>query len=336
MERHRDGQRNGEGDLTRALGTRRMAGETAAQVHHALLHPHEVVFAGEQEIRVLDLDVKEKTDEVPVVMIPGFSETGQGFVHAMKELNKHGRRALAVDNFHGIDVPRRQRHPHHPQLRKALAIIAALEAKGIVQADIVAHSEGAIVAAVAAMLRPDLVRSIVLYNPAGLYGNDNFFTLAARFGIELVRQQWNALLGRTGEKKKLDCLVTSQMIDYLLSGIVQSIREVFSIAAANIAPVLKRMQQEHGIRVGIISTKQDLLFPLGRSRRKIFKQTGVPPVHCIFHHGGTHVAHVEQPDIILREAALLLGRMNDVEGATTKTNGTAKSMVPVNGLPQRK
>lgn len=122
---------------------------------------------------------------LPVLFVPGYYAEGDSFLQPMLDVHLLGRRVVTYNAYHGIDdASFRARHAQQiahlqqldpetdigPHLRKAQALIATLEAAGIPRADVVAHSEGAIVATIAAYLRPDLFARKAFLNPAGLIG----------------------------------------------------------------------------------------------------------------------------------------------------------------------
>lgn len=131
----------------------------------------------------------------PVVFVPGYYAEGDSFKGPMLDLALSGRRVLTYNAYHGIDTTAfraqyaakiaelQRRDPQtdiEPQLRKTAALITLLEEKNLRCVDVFGHSEGAIVATIAAYLRPDLFQKKVFLNPAGLIS-----PTAGKFGMSM-------------------------------------------------------------------------------------------------------------------------------------------------------
>ena len=119
-------------------------------------------------------ELKQKTN--PVFMAPGWLGVPHDFRMLISSLAKEGQRTLSMDALRGIDykeifpdIPPEFKDFPKAELRKAAAVIAILEAKGIDKIDVVTYSEGSMYMAMAALLRPDkFTKNMVFVAPAGL------------------------------------------------------------------------------------------------------------------------------------------------------------------------
>ena len=136
-------------------------------------------------VESVDIKPENPKSETPVLVAPGFAATMDSFKPGMKVLMESERRVISLDHpRRGGTIPDSfneevEKNPSE-ELRKAHTILGLLEQKNLEKVDVVAHSEAAVNVCIAAMLHPEKFRNIVLYNPAGLIGNDSLFRLVKR------------------------------------------------------------------------------------------------------------------------------------------------------------
>jgi pimeloyl-ACP methyl ester carboxylesterase len=279
--------------------------ETRRDWHTILSGKPETFALGDgQKLQVVDFPAEKPTSDVPVVMVPGFTETPFSLAPNIHGLNQAGRRVLGVANPHGIDTLVQREYPH-PQLRKAIALLAMLDAKGIARADLVAHSEGAVVASIAAKLAPGRIRSIVLFNPAGLLKREGLISLVGRAGREAYAGMVAPkLFGRPahvkGDAEHAEVLRNgdNEMKKYVfgsLGNAAHSVRELWSLAGrkARIDGMLKDLQAQ-GVQVHGVFSEHDHIYPLARSGRlKQLTGQGVLKAENAQVIAGGHNTHVE-------------------------------------------
>ncbi len=258
----------------------------------------ETVLSGDKTMEMLDFPPKRPGSEIPVVLVPGFTQTAFSFAPVIHQMNDSGRRVLAVGEHHGIDAEARRAHPH-PQLRKAMALIAMLDAKGVTRVDLVAHSEGAVVAALAAKLSPGRIRSVVMFNPAGLMREENLLFTAARLLVDQVHGIKDKLFGssyvRAGaERSRVEEICGQQMARYVKDSPFHTLREALSLASDNVRidGILKRLQAE-GVQVHAILTLHDRLFPLALRDKSRLVREGVFKADHLETMPGGHNTHME-------------------------------------------
>lgn len=119
-------------------------------------------------------DVGPRDAEIPVFYAQGFVSNPKTHRENILALAKCNRRVLAISTYHGIDAKPDGIHPEI-LLRKAMAIIEALEQKQIKKTDAVGYSEGTLNVLLSAYLHPERFRNLVLVEPVGVIGKDTFF-----------------------------------------------------------------------------------------------------------------------------------------------------------------
>ncbi len=120
-------------------------------------------------LRVIDAAPERERDDA-VLMIHGLAGWAENWREIVPAVVESGRRAVAIDlpGFGASERPRHARyfdadHPFYPPV-----IFHALDALGIERSHVVGHSFGGSVAYMAAVSRPERVRSLTLIAPGGL------------------------------------------------------------------------------------------------------------------------------------------------------------------------
>lgn len=213
-------------------------------------------------IEVVDVMPERLKTEVPVVFAPGWGETPETFKDSIKIMAELERRVLSLEHSRGgktEELP--QTEYSADELRKALALIEILEAKGIDRADVIAHSEGAINSVIAAALHPEKFRNMVLVGPGGLIGPDKFPKLAGRFSLKLINNTINAIV----EPERMTALLRGgrESLKYVVKNPAKSLKEAVAISESEIHETLKDLR-EQGIGVAVIHGVDDPVFPMDR------------------------------------------------------------------------
>lgn len=113
-------------------------------------------------------------------------------------------------------------------------------------------------------LKPEKFSHIVLIEPAGLIGEDNFFQLIKRVLADIKEEK-----ARDVEKEKVAYPSPKSVgIKSVLSNITASIKEVQAIAQSDIVAALERIH-ESGIGISIIHAVDEKVFPMDRVQQKV-------------------------------------------------------------------
>jgi pimeloyl-ACP methyl ester carboxylesterase len=209
---------------------------------------------------VHDIQPETVKTTIPVFFIPGWLATAKGkHRENVLGLAKGGRRCLSLSTAHGIICDPNLRgkiKANEPAMCKVSAVVKAIEERQVTTTDLIAHSEGALIALLVAQVVPERIRHIVLVNPAGLIGPDSFLRLVFQFFSELYHQ----MLAQSGAQSVENPVMT------VLSRFLLSFRQVVAIARSDNSRILKSLSQQ-GKKIAVIHCTQDRVFPEARMRQ---------------------------------------------------------------------
>jgi pimeloyl-ACP methyl ester carboxylesterase len=217
-----------------------------------------VVKFNKAKINIVNIMPPRLKTRVPLVVVSGWASTAAVLKENILALAATGRRVIYADAPHGIPALGRPGYPA-AQLRKAAALLLLIDASGVRSADVIAHSEGAIVAAIAAALQPKKFRNIILVNPAGLSKKKPLAKLAADFSADVLWGELNRILAEPA-------LARTVLTAWLEAGRAiaadpfKSWEEAQAISVSEIAGMLKELEAK-GIGVAVIHASGDRAFP---------------------------------------------------------------------------
>lgn len=229
----------------------------------------EILRINGADVEVGEYIPENPKSEVPVLIAPGWSDTVEVHKKGMKILADEGRRALSLShprNGGTIADTFKEEAEKYPdeELRKAQNLLGLLEQKKINRVDVVAHSEGAINACIAAMLQPEKFRSIILYAPAGLIGNDNLLRLMWGTMMQSKRKDLETLSGFpiTEEENVQDAVIGKENLSYMVQNPLRAFKETIAISQIQIQDILKYLRSK-GVHVVVMAAVEDTFFPMG-------------------------------------------------------------------------
>lgn len=216
---------------------------------------------------------KEKTD-VPVFFAPAWGLTPKTYEYSLETLYLAGRRAISLSHprWGGGKPPAgapAERYPRE-ELRKAATILEVLEKKGVKKTDAIGHSEGALNLLIAASLRPEQFRNIVLLAPAGLIGKDDFSRLLKGFAAQSKRSP--SLDAVAGDLRKIDKEETSERVGaqankdvlaYAAKNTLRALKEAKGIAGSEVHQIINELHKK-GVGIAVMATVDDPVFPMDR------------------------------------------------------------------------
>lgn len=117
--------------------------------------------------------------ETPILLAPGYLSPIKEYKSAMHELYAHGQEVVSLNypkKGSYLDLTdeqaRRVKEYFDPskedEVRKAIALLKVLNHEGLSSVNAIAHSAGAVDAAIAALIDPERIKNIVFFCPAGL------------------------------------------------------------------------------------------------------------------------------------------------------------------------
>lgn len=246
-------------------------------------------FAHREELRTAGgaikfVDIMPSTADlkspVPLVFASGWAETLELLKGAIQSLVETGRRVIAID-YTELDGILKEVNGLPPSIyMKATAFKKLVEYKKIPKVDIVAHSEGAVNAAVGTLMMPGKVRKLVLVAPGGVMNNDNFYKLTVRFSFSIFIK---ALLSANSKfARRVAALCIKERIKYIIMNPRQAFQEAIGISNFHITNTLRKIKKQ-GVELHVIHSKDDGVFPIGESKR-VASEVGVDGFHQISGH----------------------------------------------------
>lgn len=206
--------------------------------------------------RMVSYNPGQVRDPVPVVLVPGWAITRRTLEPAAEELAQRGRRVLALESRRsGADGVAAK----DGLTRAADATLIAARLGGQPHVDAVAQSAGAHAALLAAQSQPQRFRSIVLVDPAGLQGAEDFCSLALRFHAHIAGNIRRAV--HAPEQRRRALGYQHQGALWIARAPVGALRDAAALAALDLRPLLLEAQS-NGIRIGIIHGAVDSLMPM--------------------------------------------------------------------------
>jgi pimeloyl-ACP methyl ester carboxylesterase len=254
--------------------------------------------APRQSVKIYDL-YPPAASPVPVIIAPGWVEVPESQRKHAEYLAERGRRVILFDAPHGLRFEVRKDIGHRLQYEKCQTLVGVLHAMGIAHADVIARSEGAIWALRAMHSHPSLIRNIVLVNPAGLVGPDNWLYFFGRWLLDQKQTKFNEV----GDPPPYEPV---PMEDVVRRDPRRAFRALHEMVNSDMRETIKAIAMSGG-GVGIVTTCEDKLFPW----RRIHKETeGL--VDFFTSVSGSHTSYFSRIDAF---AALLLDSLRRLEGS---------------------
>lgn len=213
--------------------------------------------------KVVDIKPESPVSDVPLLVAGGWAVGSKSYRQVGEEIAANGRRAILIDHARFGQVPEQPDYP--PEiLHKANTLLAVLDELSIDRTDVVAHSEGALNAVLAAMQQPKRFRNLILVAPAGMIGKDSVLALAGRSVPKVVRGLTTDFI----ENSKVAFKINTTRPSYMAKNPAKSAREVKTIANTTIGSVLFDLRQA-GINVALIQSHSDPVFPAERIQEQV-------------------------------------------------------------------
>src|SRR3989344_3196084 len=211
---------------------------------------------GAKNIDIYDVTPENPKTDVPTIIGLGWSlrpDDLKGTIQSLYELN---RRVICPDTPHGIDVESKEGYPQI-ELRKVAALVRTLDERKVSKADIVANSEGGIFAVLAAYFYPERFRNLVLVNPAGMIGKDNFARLNVGFSADVVGHVIEDMREKRPSEQRLDILSSLKTVS---GSPLQATKSALAMADSDLRDMLKEIRKR-GVGIEIIYSVGDQIFP---------------------------------------------------------------------------
>lgn len=215
----------------------------------------------EGNVRAVDVSPNNSID-LPILLAPGWSENQDTYKKSLKVIHDEGRRGITLGfSRRGGEVEEHETYPQ-AELRKANQVLGVLSAKGVDKVDGIFHSEGAIYGLIAATLRPEQFRNIVLDKPSGLIGKDTKAKLTGRFMKLLIEEALERKpYSFTDPTNSVSS--SSRTLNYIAGNPLRMLSEMDALTTQDITDLIHHLE-EQGIKFSIIAGPSDPLFPVSR------------------------------------------------------------------------
>jgi pimeloyl-ACP methyl ester carboxylesterase len=283
--------------------------------------PHRIEQPGELPLEVFALDAQDPRlaasiepsgDTVPVVCIPGLSDSLIPMRRLSLSIAEHGRSVMTVkkpqaneivDPSYGIaeGMPRYVQENASAALTGINYGISNIFGENQIDrprvVDAIGYSFGAITTVAAALAQPEKFRSIILLNPSGI--SDAEMTPLLRFG-KLARdtiraQSAHARFAQVSERAThffQEMKQETASADHQ-GGLTVALKTAEAISQVNLVPLLEELESK-GVRVIVVPAQDDSLFKLDDILRR-FKHPDTPPGESnisAYELAGPHINHI--------------------------------------------
>jgi len=259
---------------------------------------------------VIDIKPETLADPVPVYFAPGLGVSTEVYKPSYDTLAKQGREVIAYDppRFGGEGIQSeaekalRERFGEELVL-KALNLRDVMTHKNIEKIDVIAHSAGAVEAVIAAYMHPEKFRSLMLFGPAGMIGEDSAGRLWKGFNSQgnpkptldalppspdvgqEERERTETAGGVPIQYPKIEMepetqkAVSNVMKDfgkYVLKNPAGTVDEWLGLASAQMDDLIADIRSK-GVKVGVISAVDDPVYPVKKMIGKLNDDGSITP-----------------------------------------------------------
>jgi len=233
----------------------------------------EVIHTTSGRTEFVDIEPLSPKDSVPVLLAPGWGDTPQSYKESLKVIHGGNRRVLSVSHPRRGESAVQDSDFPMAEIRKVKSLIGIIDQKNLGKVDVIAHSEGAINAIIAATLYPEKFRNIVLVSPGGLIGKDKFIKLIGRALISSFRDTTQAM--RNSHEKGPFLNAVREMAKYIAENPKRAIIEEFNaMAKSDILEMVKNLH-DGGIGISVVAAVDDPIFPISRMTEVLRRSEGV-------------------------------------------------------------
>jgi pimeloyl-ACP methyl ester carboxylesterase len=211
---------------------------------------------------VVEVIPRAPGDPVPLALAPGWGQTARAYAIPLRTFAERGRHVFSLFRpargrpiTGGTDLPREE-------VRKAQGLIGAMSWLRQERVDLVAHSEGALAAVIAASLYPHRFRNLILVDPAGLIAEDRWYRLAGRFG-QMVLQCAIEALSNADERRALVWAMVNPTV-YSLTHPFRAVEQISALARWHSLDLLRGLR-DTDVGVVVITGVDNRVFPIDQA-----------------------------------------------------------------------
>lgn len=200
---------------------------------------------------------------IPIFIAPGWGETPRTFKDLMHLLFDAGFRVISVTH------PRQdlrlitKQNISRLEFQKAEIILEIIRSLDLEKVNIVAHSEGAINAVIAAHIQPKVCKDMLLVGPGGLVENESFIELITRYADYVIRGGVRAFRDPSVRARLIRSGI--ETFKYFLMNPIMSLLEGSAISKTHLEGFLTDLHRE-GVTIGVIEGLDDIVFPIKKMK----------------------------------------------------------------------
>lgn len=221
------------------------------------VHPPRTAHIGGAAVKYTVEEPETIIDEVPLVFIQGFMGPELVYQDMRHATAQRGRVSVTIGRA-GFQHPKATFSLNHllaPQRLTSQSPYAVIKELGYDKVDAVCHSMGGPIGANLADRKPERFRSLILLGSAGLTGH-SVFSLAQRlpYAAAEITRGMPELIRRYGLSS------AHAMADYFYRNPLRPPFEALDVSRQDIRQTIPRLEEEHGVRVGVGAFVKDCFF----------------------------------------------------------------------------
>jgi pimeloyl-ACP methyl ester carboxylesterase len=225
-------------------------------------------------VQTVDLSAVHHTENVPVILVPGWGNSHLEQYGKVLFSLAEKRRTIGFSSPHGIGIEHAEncfsdsdiKSFSSVYLRKTAAFFEAVRFHNLSKIDAVGYSEGALIIAIAATLRPQMFRNVIFVNPAGTLGKTHPVLFLARYLLEVVNGSLCSL--KSGSFFKKVSHIAGGHMQRIFSEPKRAKEDLYAAARANLFSEI-HIPLRAGVKFAAVIAKDDMLFPPCRFRESV-------------------------------------------------------------------
>ncbi|CAN5690713.1 hypothetical protein BH23PAT2_BH23PAT2_01900 [soil metagenome] len=262
----------------------------------------EAEFAGTRAQYIIEKPLEHVTDEVPMVIVPGYLGIKQAYVGLRRSIAQLGRSVVTLRPVREQSV-RAALHPSYLlntgalPARSVYGVMSDIQAEHGINSevvDLIGHSMGGWVASNVAERHPSKVRSVTLVASAGLVGHStgSFLKKMPAFTRHELAPAFWALKEEGGELR-----LAVEALRYMVRNPYRTSVEAVGASNCNIRPSLSRLG-ELGVKTAILNFKADRLIDNQKAEAELERSVDYCKTHPAKYLG--HLAPQMYPQLVAK------------------------------------
>ena len=228
------------------------------------------VGGGREIAKYVDVRPENWSEKPPILLIGDWSANLHSLKGLGQTLYENSRRVLIVDftessrSTHNKEKMVSGEWIYSETVAKSCLLVETLIDARICKTDIIAHSEGALVAVTAAEYYNHFFNKLVLAMPAGMIGEDTLSKLIKRFLPKIARSLGEDMR----DNPKIGLSANLEAISHIIKKPAKTLQETYALAHTTIDKTLHGIHNEK-LKIGILQAYADPVFPENRIQENV-------------------------------------------------------------------